>query len=170
MYVDLTRFRLLVLTLVTVQHLASADHIVILDSGAVVAEGSLSELHDKDLDVAQYIGEKKAEDEETEVKEEPKPSVVPTKEEEAEKPSQAAEKKVDEEEKGVRGSTSWATYKFYMKAVGGSLCWSRDVCSDLPFQCGWDRLALCFTCLVIYTAMQIGLQVNAPFVSLYNII
>ncbi|KAK0465925.1 P-loop containing nucleoside triphosphate hydrolase protein [Desarmillaria tabescens] len=126
----------------TVQHLASADHIVILDSGAVVAEGSLSELHDRDLDVAQYIGQKKEEeDEDVEVQEEAKPSNVPTKEEETKKPSQAAEKKVDEEEKGVRGSTSWPTYKFYMKA------------------CGWDRLALCLTCLVIYTAMQIGLQI-----------
>ncbi|PBK93614.1 P-loop containing nucleoside triphosphate hydrolase protein [Armillaria gallica] len=133
--------KIVVLVTHNLQHLASADHIVILDSGAVVAEGSLSELHDKDLDVAQYIGEKKEEGEETEVKEETKASIVPAKEEETKKPSQTAEKKVDEEEKGVRGSTSWATYKFYMKA------------------CGWDRLALCFTCLVIYTAMQIGLQI-----------
>ncbi|KAK0501032.1 P-loop containing nucleoside triphosphate hydrolase protein [Armillaria luteobubalina] len=133
--------KIVVLVTHNLQHLASAVHIVILDSGAVVAEGSLSELHDQDLDVAQYIGAKKDEDEETEVKEESKPSVVPTKEEEAKKPSQTTEKKVDEEEKGVRGSTSWATYKYYMKA------------------CGWDRLALCFTCLVIYTAMQIGLQI-----------
>ncbi|KAK0209206.1 P-loop containing nucleoside triphosphate hydrolase protein [Desarmillaria ectypa] len=125
----------------TVQHLASADHVVILDSGAVVAEGSLSELHDKELDVAQYIGQKEEEVEEEEVKEEIQSNNAPTKEEDAKKPSQAAEKKVDEEEKGVRGSTSWATYKFYMKA------------------CGWDRLALCLTCLVIYTAMQIGLQI-----------
>ncbi|KAK0474311.1 P-loop containing nucleoside triphosphate hydrolase protein [Armillaria luteobubalina] len=97
----------------TVQHLASADHIVILDLGAVVAEGSFPELHYQDLDVAQYIGAKKDEDEEMEVKEESKPSVDLTKEEEAKKPT-----------------------------------------------CGWDKLALCFTCLVIYTAMQIGLQSN----------
>ncbi|KAK0484179.1 P-loop containing nucleoside triphosphate hydrolase protein [Armillaria luteobubalina] len=123
------------------QHLASTDHIVILDLGAVIAEGSFPELHYQDLDVAQYIGAKKDEDEEMEVKEESKPSVDLTKEEEAKKPSQAAKKKVDEEEKNVRGSMSWATYRYYLKA------------------CGWDRLALCFTCLVIYTAMQIGLQI-----------
>lgn len=123
------------------QHLASADHIVILDSGALVAEGRLSELHDRDLDVAQYIGQQKVEDEEAEVKEEAKASNVPTKEQEVKKPSQTAERKVDEEEKGVRGSTSWGTYGFYMKA------------------CGWNRLALCLTCLIIYTAMQIGLQI-----------
>ncbi|KAK0485559.1 P-loop containing nucleoside triphosphate hydrolase protein [Armillaria luteobubalina] len=91
---------IVVLVTHNLQHLASADHIVILDLGAVVAEGSFPELHYQDLDVAQYIGAKKDEDEEMEVKEESKPS------------------------------------------------------------CGWDKLALCFTCLVIYTAMQIGLQSN----------
>ncbi|KAF9033283.1 P-loop containing nucleoside triphosphate hydrolase protein [Hymenopellis radicata] len=94
-------------------YLSSAARIIILDSCTVVAQGSLQELRDSNLDVARYVGEEHYAVEDNQVK----------------------------EEKDAPKVSKWAPYIFYIRA------------------CGWQRLTLCLTCLVTYTAMQIGLQV-----------
>ncbi len=101
-----------------VLYLSSAARIVILDSCTVVAQGSLQELRDSNLDVARYVGEEHYAVEDNQVKEEKvvvKPATpTPSKDKEA-KPAEKAP------EKDVPKVSKWAPYIFYIRAVSSLL-------------------------------------------------
>ncbi|KIY73114.1 P-loop containing nucleoside triphosphate hydrolase protein [Cylindrobasidium torrendii FP15055 ss-10] len=125
-------------------HLSVAEHVIILDACAVVAEGSLQDIRAGNLDVAKYVGEQKSVDEVEVVATSNRPVIKPAA---TTVKAQVSEKKAapvtgsPETKPASPKANKWAPYLFYLRA------------------CGWKRLSLCFGCLVTYTAMQIGLQV-----------
>ncbi|KAF9077092.1 P-loop containing nucleoside triphosphate hydrolase protein [Rhodocollybia butyracea] len=116
------------------QHLQEADKIIVLKQGTVVAQGSFSELR-AGHDILRYVGERS----ESEIEEDSGSAdpliLVDTNN------LLSPKKKLDEEQKGAPVASSWTPYKFYFRA------------------CGWKRLAVCFSCILLYTGLQIGLQI-----------
>ncbi|KIK69354.1 hypothetical protein GYMLUDRAFT_35426 [Collybiopsis luxurians FD-317 M1] len=128
------------------KHLRIADKVIILDKGTIVSQGTLLELRAGHVDVARYIGEQGDAQEEGDGEEREREESISSEEATADLDSKktssvANPAKLDEEQKGASITSPWAPYIFYLKA------------------CGWKRLAVCFSCLVLYTAMQIGLQI-----------
>lgn len=134
------------------RHLGVADHVIVLDGGAVVAEGTLAELHAHHVDLRKYVGEQKDEEEEQDIADDdlststaagpltPAPGPMKTGMQ-----APAPAKDAENEKKAAPGAASWAPYIFYLNA------------------CGWPRLLLCLVCLVLYTGMQVGLQILLRF-------
>ncbi|TIA90359.1 hypothetical protein E3P81_02452 [Wallemia ichthyophaga] len=142
------------------KHLTAAHFVVAMESGSILAKGSLRELYKNVIDIKSYIGEIPKELEEdneiTHVKSE-------TEEEEilnelgdpalAEKPShqhksidgkeyEAVDTEEDPDEEDASANLGWTPYKFYMR------------------HCGWGRLTVCVAFLFFYNAVEVGLQVS----------
>jgi hypothetical protein len=120
-------------TLSKEHHLPRADHIVVLDEGTVVVQGTLKELRDGPLDLVRYIASHGDADglqdapseialEEALVSGDSKPAEARVEKES--KPEARPAKVEDDENKAVRGSAGWAPYKFYLQAVRGKKSFS----------------------------------------------
>ncbi|KAL1693264.1 P-loop containing nucleoside triphosphate hydrolase protein, partial [Schizophyllum commune] len=134
------------------RHLGVADHVIVLDAGSVVAEGTLAELHAHHVDLRKYVGEQKDEEEQDIADDDesaataagtpttPAPGPMKTGMQAPAKPKDA-----ENDKKEAPSVSSWAPYRFYLHA------------------CGYPRLLLCLACLILYTGMQVGLQILLRF-------
>ncbi|TIC33364.1 P-loop containing nucleoside triphosphate hydrolase protein [Wallemia mellicola] len=138
------------------KHLTAADFVVAMESGSILAQGTLRDLYKNVIDIKNYIGDIPKElEEDNEIVE-----IKPETEEEqilelqdaalVEKPGHVRKsvdgKKydlVDEEdpdEEDAGANLGWTPYKFYMR------------------HCGWARLSVCVFFLILYNAIEVGLQ------------
>lgn len=130
-----------------------ADDIIVLEDGAILAQGNLSELRTGPVNVSRYISSpatsvkstKRDESDIDDVDIDPETAVA--REEELERVKETIDKaqdapEVDEEHLGVLGSAGWKPYKFFLQS------------------CGWTNLGLGLISIVAFAAAEVGIQVS----------
>lgn len=149
------------------KHLSAADHVLALEGGTILAQGTIKELYSSVIDVKAYIGEIPKEDEVDDEVVVDDRETIQVKKDDTEreiselkipalevKPGEDDSKLIDddEEEEDAAAQLGWKPYIFYMQS------------------CGWGRLSICIVFLFLYNALEVGLQVSIYFLYCHSLL